>query len=1395
MRTKHFMGLKGALLAFFGCFWIITGLHAQNEFITSWETTTANETITIPTTGAGYNYSVDWGDGTTTNGNTGDAVHTYSSVGTHTVKISGNFPRIYFNDTGDKLKLKEINQWGNIAWGSMDRAFWGCANLEVKATDVPDLSSVENMDTMFFDCTSLTGDASFSNWNWDTSNVKNMVSTFRRASAFNGDIRSWNTSNVVNMVGTFWEASAFNQDIGSWNTSKVDNMNVLLMDASSFDQNLGNWDLTGLNAGNNMLSGSGLSINNWDNTLSGWHGQGFTNTISIGATGLVYCTAGTKRAELSFNITGDILSDTPLTALCQQTVTLQLDTDGKATLKSDLVDNGSDACGMSLSLSQSDFTTVSTSTVTLTVTNGNNNTATCTTTVNVVDNIPPVITLLGDDPLTLELGEPYVDPGVSAADNVDGDISADVIADSSNVDNNTVGEYTVTYDVADAAGNDAAQVTRTVRVIDPPVDITAFSFAEQLGIATIDVVNHTVELDVVNGADLANLVATFTVSDGTSVTVNNSVQESGITSNDFTSPVDYKVISPKGYVEQLWTVTVTESPRPFVYITPGMVSEPFEFVGGNVQGTFPITITFSTDVNGFEESDVQVTNAELLEFQSEDPTTYTSWVRPTGGDITISVPENVAIDDAGVYQNLANSISVGYDTSLNISITGPSHINSQDEITLEIRFATGVTGFDLSDIQYSETTSLNNFIEISSSVYEVDMEAPTVNGEAIDGTVAQIWIPPHVATATDQSKRNMPATFTLTYDVTPPEITLVLPDLSEDASAGKIQYAEESYVLVTANETLANLNSDLDGSFVNVEKCLFGDYFEGEIYLEGLQAYVHGDIAKIQLLAGAFTDLAGNSSLASNTLELVYDYDVNEPNFFPVDDGIDIDPLENLTLTFDENIYAGRGYIKIYRADDDDSPVLEIDVEVQQQRVSFDGNTVTIDPGSDLAYDTDYYLHIGPEVIQDIYGNEYDGIQDNSSWNFRTKAAPDISAPVIELLGENPVYLTVGDTYVEAGATATDDRDGDLSSDIVIGGDTVDTSIADTYEVTYDVSDGAGNAATQVVREVVVRVPDTTAPVITLLGDNPMYVTLGDTYVEPGATATDDIDGDLSSDIVIGGDTVNTAVLGTYELTYDVSDAAGNAADQKTRVVIVEEACAIAELDANNFQILVSDETCSGKENGSIQIQATAELDYTISIADTDYSFRSQLLVDELAPGTYTFCIGLEGAPDCEQCFEATVAEGTTLEGTTSVVRNGTAKARMSVAMLSGTTPFKVSVNGYHQATYSTPDFTVDVADGDQVEVTSSLPCEGTLSIPVELPGQVSAFPNPVSSELTVTLPSNMGRCTLSVHQMNGAVVFQEEYDASSGNVQISLAGLPSGMYLVKVQGSKEPITLKIIKE
>jgi serine protease len=82
---------------------------------------------------------------------------------------------------------------------------------------------------------------------------------------------------------------------------------------------------------------------------------------------------------------------------------------------------------------------------------------------------------------------------------------------------------------------------------------------------------------------------------------------------------------------------------------------------------------------------------------------------------------------------------------------------------------------------------------------------------------------------------------------------------------------------------------------------------------------------------------------------------------------------------------------------------------------------------------------------------------------------------------------------------------------------------------------------------------DTTPPVITLNPTNPQIIEIGDPYVELGATATDDVDGDISNSIVIDSTDVVTSAVGNYEVTYNVMDAAGNPADEVIRTVTVED--------------------------------------------------------------------------------------------------------------------------------------------------------------------------------------------------------------------------------------------------
>ena len=160
--------------------------------------------------------------------------------------------------------------------------------------------------------------------------------------------------------------------------------------------------------------------------------------------------------------------------------------------------------------------------------------------------------------------------------------------------------------------------------------------------------------------------------------------------------------------------------------------------------------------------------------------------------------------------------------------------------------------------------------------------------------------------------------------------------------------------------------------------------------------------------------------------------------------------------------------------------------------------------------------------------------------------------PLITLIGSANLTLTVGELYTEQGTIAQDPEDGDISEGVVIGGDAVNTSIAGTYVVTYNVTDSAGNAADEVIRTVNVAIDD--PPIITLIGSASLVLTVGDTYTEQGTIGQDPEDGDISEGVVIGGDAVNTSIAGTYVVTYNVTDSAGNVADEVIRTVTVNPA-------------------------------------------------------------------------------------------------------------------------------------------------------------------------------------------------------------------------------------------------
>lgn len=158
----------------------------------------------------------------------------------------------------------------------------------------------------------------------------------------------------------------------------------------------------------------------------------------------------------------------------------------------------------------------------------------------------------------------------------------------------------------------------------------------------------------------------------------------------------------------------------------------------------------------------------------------------------------------------------------------------------------------------------------------------------------------------------------------------------------------------------------------------------------------------------------------------------------------------------------------------------------------------------------------------------------------------DHTGPVITLNGDAKVVVPTSiDEYQEPGATAVDACDGDVSSDIKTKMEQVNDY---TWKVTYTVKDSHDNESTAE-REVCLQ--DTQAPQITLNGDSDITIKEQEKFEDPGVTAVDDRDGDLTANVTKDG-YVDVYRAGTYTLTYTVTDSSGNTA-QATRNVTVEK--------------------------------------------------------------------------------------------------------------------------------------------------------------------------------------------------------------------------------------------------
>jgi len=273
------------------------GAAPNPDFVSTWDTTkagSASDTIVLPMTAGN---TVHWGDGNTDTTNT----HTYASSGTYTVTIEGAVNTFRFAGAGDRLKILDVSNWGGFDITS-DRAFQNCNNLDVTATDTPNLSASNSTRATFKAC-NLTN-VYFSTW--DFSLCTNFYQFLMNTTSFSGNVEGIIHSGVTQANAAFNNTPLGSPDLSTWDVSAntfwgdalrncslgaltdvsgwtpQGNMGSAFLNNPDFEGlGLDTWTIGGITAANNTFASTNISTVNYDLLLVSWEAQAPPNAVAI----------------------------------------------------------------------------------------------------------------------------------------------------------------------------------------------------------------------------------------------------------------------------------------------------------------------------------------------------------------------------------------------------------------------------------------------------------------------------------------------------------------------------------------------------------------------------------------------------------------------------------------------------------------------------------------------------------------------------------------------------------------------------------------------------------------------------------------------------------------------------------------------------------------------------------------------------------------------------------------------------------------------------------------------------------------------------------------------------------------------------------------------------------
>ncbi len=853
-----------------------------------------------------------------------------------------------------------------------------------------------------------------------------------------------------------------------------------------------------------------------------------------------------------------------------------------------------------------------------------------------VDASAPVITLNGANPMSVTLGGTYTEPGATATDAIDG-TRAVLVAGT--VNTNALGTYTITYTSSDNSGN-IATATRTVNVVlEATYDITATAGAHGFisPSGTTSVASGGNQIYTITPND-GFKIATLTV-DGTSLATASSYTFSNVTTTHTISATFSDSSAP---------VITLNGANPMSVTLGGTYTEPGATAVDNLDATATVTISGTVNTNAL--------GAYTITYTSTD----------TAGNTATST-RTVNVVYANTYSIVATQVVHG-----TISPSGTTQVPSGTNQTYTITPDTGfginsviVDGQSLTPISSYTFTNVIATHTITATYKDITAPVITLNGaNPMSVTLGGTYTEPG-ATAVDNL--DVTATVTISGTVNTSALGAYTITYTSTDTAGNTRNATRTVNVVldstynitaTAGEhgsiTPSGITAVTAGSNQMYAIVPDDNYSVDVLTIDGVNlapvtSYTFMNVKATHTINVTFTMLDKTPPVITlngdNPMNLVIGTTYTEPGATATDA---IDGSRTVLISGTVNTGAVGSYNVTYTASDLSgnfaTAIRTVHINLASTYnitasagehgsinpsgvtavVSAGSQTYTITPDSGYSVDT---LIVDGTNLASALTHTFSNVTTTHTISVTFTASPDTVPPVITILGDNPYNVILGNNFTDSGATALDDRDGDLTTSIQASG-TVNTNAIKNYTITYTVSDKAKNTS-KATRSVVVKYADTydivssvsgshgtisplgtthvssttdqtytitpdekykvsslivdgkavasdttytfstvvsahtiavtfapidsLPPIITLNGDNPMSINVGNTFRDPGVTAVTAVAGEGEPITVIANGVINTTVASTGNIiTYIATDSNGNIATAARTVNVID---------------------------------------------------------------------------------------------------------------------------------------------------------------------------------------------------------------------------------------------------